>query len=174
MLLKHYLEQGVSKAELARQFQLSRRTIHYWIESGQLDRELTAGAGGYARWAPVAHKLDPYKRIIEARLEVYPKLTAQRLYEELRAAGYPGSYGNVRDYVRQVRPRETVDPVVRFETPPGRQGQVDFGSFRLPWPARRRPWRHGGRESGSGRAIRPRAGCAASSRAGPPAAVARA
>ena len=23
--------------------------------------------------------------------------------------------------------------------------QVDFGSFRLPWPARRRPWRHGGR-----------------------------
>ena len=52
MLLKHYLEQGVSKAELARKFQLSRRTIHYWIESGQLDRELTAGAGGYALRAP--------------------------------------------------------------------------------------------------------------------------
>ena len=29
MLLKHYLEQGVSKAELARRFQLSRQTIHY-------------------------------------------------------------------------------------------------------------------------------------------------
>ena len=136
MLLKHYLEQGVSKAELARQFQLSRRTIHYWIESGQLDRELTAGAGGYARRAPVAHKLDPYKGIIEARLEVYPKLTAQRLYEEVGAAGYAGSYGSVRDYVRQIRPRETADPVVRFETPPGRQGQVDFGSFRLPWGRR--------------------------------------
>ena len=76
MLLKHYLEQGVSKAELARRFQLSRRTIHYWIESGQLDRELHAGAGGYARRAPVAHKLDPCKGIIEARLEVYPQLTA--------------------------------------------------------------------------------------------------
>ncbi|MCY4594855.1 MAG: hypothetical protein OXC19_08665 [Bryobacterales bacterium] len=100
MLLKHYLEQGVSKAELARRFQLSRRTIHYWVESGQLDRELNAGAGGYARRAPIAHKLDPFKGIIEARLEVYPKLTAQRLYEEVRAAGYPGSYGSVRDYVR--------------------------------------------------------------------------
>ena len=122
MLLKHYLEQGVSKAELARQFQLSRRTIHYWIESGQLDRELTAGAGGYARRAPVAHKLDPYKGIIEARLEVYPKLTAQRLYEEVRAGGYAGSYGSVRDYVRQIRPRETADPVVRFETSPGASG----------------------------------------------------
>ena len=136
MLLKHYLEQGVSKAELARRFQLSRRTIHYWIESGQLDRELAAGAAGYARRAPMAHKLDPYKEIIEARLEVYPKLTAQRLYEEVRAAGYAGSYGSVRDYVRQVRPREPADPVVRFETPPGRQGQVDFGSFRLPWGRR--------------------------------------
>ena len=136
MLLKHYLEQGVSKAELARRFQLSRRTIHYWIESGQLDRELHAGAGGYARRAPVAHQLDPYKAIIEARLEVYPKLTAQRLYEEVRAAGYAGSYGSVRDHVRRVRPREPADPVVRFETPPGRQGQVDFGYFRLPWGQR--------------------------------------
>ena len=117
MLLKHYLEQGLSKAELARQFQLSRRTIHYWIESGQLNRELTAGAGGYARPAPVAHKLDPYKRIIEARLEVYPKLTAQRLYEEVRAAGYPGSYGSVRDYVRQIRPRSCRPYRARTKSP---------------------------------------------------------
>lgn len=136
MLLKHYLEQGVSKAELARRFQLSRRTIHNWIESGQLNRELGTDAGGYARRAPIAHKLDPYKGMIEARLEEYPKLTAQRLYEEAQAAGYPGSYGSVRDYVRQVRPRETADPVVRFETPPGHQGQVDFGGFRLPWGRR--------------------------------------
>ena len=69
MLLKHYLEQGVSKAELARRFQLSRRTIHYWIESGQLDRELGTDAGGYARRAPIARKLYPYKGMIEARLE---------------------------------------------------------------------------------------------------------
>ena len=64
MLLKHYLEQGVSKAGLARRFQLSRRTIHYWIESGQLDRELAAGAGGYARRAPTVHKLDPYQESV--------------------------------------------------------------------------------------------------------------
>jgi len=29
-----------------------------------------------------------------------------------------------------------VDPVVRFETPPGYQGQVDFGTFQLPWGRR--------------------------------------
>ena len=75
MLLKHYLDQGVSKAELARRFGLSRRTIHYWIESGQLERELAAGAAGYARRVAMAHKLDPYKGIIEARLQDYPQLT---------------------------------------------------------------------------------------------------
>ena len=31
MLLKHYFDQGVSKAELSRRFGVSRRTIHYWI-----------------------------------------------------------------------------------------------------------------------------------------------
>ena len=40
MLLRHYLQEGVTKAELARRFGVSRHTIHFWIESGQLDRGL--------------------------------------------------------------------------------------------------------------------------------------
>ena len=63
-------------------------------------------------------------------------MTAQRLFNEVRAAGYPGGYTQVKGYVRQVRPRPPVAPVVRFETPPGYQGQVDFGSFTLPWGRR--------------------------------------
>ena len=31
MLLKHYLERGVSKAALSRRFGVSRRTIHAWV-----------------------------------------------------------------------------------------------------------------------------------------------
>ena len=54
----------------------------------------------------------------------------------MRAAGYAGGYSRVRDYVRTVRPQEPLDPVVRFETPAGRQGQVDFGRFVLPWGSR--------------------------------------
>ena len=44
MLLKHYLERGVSKTELSWRFGVSRRTIHEWIETGQLDRDLEGGA----------------------------------------------------------------------------------------------------------------------------------
>ncbi len=71
--------------------------------------------------------------LFQARLA---ELTAQRLYEEVRATGYEGGCGRVREHVQTVRPREAADPVVRFETPPGRQGQVDFATFRVPWGRR--------------------------------------
>ena len=136
MLLRHCLAEGESKAELAKRFGVSRRTIHHWIETGQLDRDAEAGAARYAERARVAHKLDPYKGIIDSRLAEYPKLSAQRLFDEVRSAGYAGGYGRVRDYVREARPAAQVEPVVRFETPAGWQGQVDFGEFRLPWGKR--------------------------------------
>ena len=136
MLLKHYLERGVSKAALARRFGVSRRTLHEWIESSQLDRDLSSGGARYSPRPPVPHKLDPYAGIIDSRLEEFPELSAKRLFDEVRAAGYAGSYSRVRDYVRAVRPRPLVEPVVRFETPAGRQGQVDFGTFTLPWGRR--------------------------------------
>ena len=46
--LKHGLGQGMTKAELARQFKIGRRTIHRWIETGQLYRDLAAGRTQYA------------------------------------------------------------------------------------------------------------------------------
>ena len=81
-------------------------------------------------------KLDPYKAIIDARLEAFPKLSAKRLFDEVRAADDPGCHSRVNDYVRARRPREPVESLVRFETPAGRQGQVDFGTFTLPWGRR--------------------------------------
>ena len=136
MLLKYDLERGVSKAELSRRFGVSRRTIHEWVETGQLDRDLSSGGSRYAPRPPAPHKLDPYTGIIDARLEEYPGLSAQRLFDEVRAAGYPGGYSRVRDEVRAGRPREPTESVVRFETPAGRQGQVDFATFTLPWGRR--------------------------------------
>ena len=44
MLLRHYLQEGVGKTELARRFGVSRRTIHYWIESGQTGPRPGSGA----------------------------------------------------------------------------------------------------------------------------------
>lgn len=135
MLLRHYLEQGASKSALARQLGLSRDTIHRWIRDGDLDRDLEA-AVRYGPRPAVPTKLDAYKAIIEARLATYPQLSAVRLLDEIRAAGYTGGYTQLKAFVRGVRPVRPPEPVVRFETPAGRQAQVDFARFRFPWGVR--------------------------------------
>jgi transposase len=136
VLLRHYLEQGVGKTELARRFGVSRRTVYHWIETAQLDRDLDDAAVIYKPRPPVSRKLDRYRGIIQARLQLYPRLTAQRLFEEIRSDGYTGGYTQLKDYVREIRPRDLDDTVRRFETPAGFQGQVDFATFNLPWGRR--------------------------------------
>jgi transposase len=136
VLLRHYLEQGLTKAELARTLGVSRRTVYHWIDTGQLERELDDDPVRYRARPPVERKIDRYCPIILARPNEYPKLSATRRHDEIRAAGYAGSYTQVKEYVRQVRPIPAADPVVRFETPPGLQAQVDFAEFRLPWGKR--------------------------------------
>jgi transposase len=136
VLLRHYLEQGVGKAELARKLGVSRRTVYHWIETAQLDRDLDDEAVRYTPRPPVPTKLDSFKGIVQERLRAFPRLTAQRVFEEVRAAGYNGGYTQLKQYVRHVRPRPIEDAVRRFETPAGFQGQVDFASFNLPWGRR--------------------------------------
>ena len=136
VLLREYLERGLTKTALAKKLGISRRTIHHWIQTGQLDRDLDDEAVRYKRRPPVKRKIDEYRGIIHSRLEEFPRLSAVRIFEELRKAGYEGGYTQVKEYVRSARPRPRIDPVVRFETPPGHQAQVDFAHFRLPWGRR--------------------------------------
>ncbi len=136
VLARHYLDEGVSRAEVARRVGIGRRTLYNWIADGLLEGCLGDQKGGYGPRRPRSSKLDPFKEIIRTRLAAYPELSAARLFEEVRAAGYPGGYDQVKRHVREVRPREPAEPPVRFETPPGHQGQVDFAEFRLPWGKR--------------------------------------
>jgi transposase len=81
-------------------------------------------------------KLDRYRSILETRLAAYPALSAVRLLEEIRAAGYTGGYSQLTALVRQLRPVAPPEAVVRFETPAGHQAQVDFAEFQFPWGKR--------------------------------------
>jgi transposase len=136
MLLRHYLEQGLAKAAIADRLGVSRRTLYHWIATGQLDRKLDDEAVRYGPRERVACKLDDYRGLIAERLAAYPQLSATRLFDEIRAAGYTGGYTQLKAHVRSVRPRPPADPVVRFETPAGLQAQVDFAQFTLPWGVR--------------------------------------
>lgn len=135
VLLKHLLAQGLSKAAIAERLGVSRRIVYHWITTGQLERDLSAPPLPRARVA-TATKLDAYKPIIDARLDAYPELSAVRLHAECTAAGYTGSLTQLKGYVRQVRPRPEPAPIMRFETAPGHQAQVDFATVRFPWGTR--------------------------------------
>jgi transposase len=90
VLLIHYLEQGVSKSSIARKLGLNRRTINRWIAEGQLERDLETSEIPAPIRRSRPSKLEPFKPIIDARLESYPALSAVRLFDEVTAAGYTG------------------------------------------------------------------------------------
>lgn len=136
VLLRHLLEQDLTISAAARQLGVHRTTVHRWIDEGLLDTDTDRIQARYTPRPPVPTKLDPYKPLLAERLRDFPALTATRLLQELRAAGYTGGYSQLRDYVRTLRPAPVPEPVVRFETPPGHQAQVDFAHCRLPWGVR--------------------------------------
>lgn len=134
VLLKHYLESGLSKTAIARQLGVSRRVIYHWLTTGQLEREVGEPAPRRRLGPPT--KLAPFHALIAERLQTFPALSAIRLFDECRAAGYAGGYSQLKAYVAGVRPRPAPEPIVRFETGPGEQAQFDFAEVRCPWGKR--------------------------------------
>jgi transposase len=135
VLLKHLLEQGLSKTAIAARLGISRRLVYHLIDSGQLERDLTAPIARRPR-VPISTKLRPFESIITTRLATYPELSAVRLLAECRAAGYAGGLTQLKTFVRRVRPHPEAEALVRFETPPGHQAQIDFADFQFPWGKR--------------------------------------
>lgn len=89
VLLRHLLDEGLSKTAIAARLGVSRRVVYHWITTGQLERDLSATPPA-RRPAPRPTKLDPFKPIIGERLRAYPELSAVRLLAECRAAGHTG------------------------------------------------------------------------------------
>lgn len=112
--------QGNSIRAIAKELGVSRNTVRRYL------RDLTV-APVYPERAPRPTKLDPYKAYIADRIEAAKPhwIPASVLFEEIRAQGYSGGATRLRSYVAEFKPTNT-DPVVRFETPPGKQMQVDF------------------------------------------------
>ena len=113
--------------------------------SGTLDQgDLRASSGSAAtpcaralrREGPPAYrrpaapgKLDPYKDYLLARLAEFPELSAPpRSSRRSAPRATRGGISILKDFTRPYRERRR-EPVVRFETPPGRQAQVDWAEL---------------------------------------------
>jgi transposase len=115
--------QGLSVSAIARRTGVDRKTVRKYVECG-------LEPPAYGPRLPRATKVTPFERYLCERLAAFPDLTGSRLLRELRELGYTGGYTAVKDFLRGIRPIQTAAFEVRFETPPGRQAQVDFAHFR--------------------------------------------
>ena len=116
--------QGVSISAIARQTGLDRKTVR---------RHLAAGIQPpvYGPRAPQGSLLGRFTVYLQARLDQYPGLSGSRLLREIQAQGYTGGYTILTDYLRTIRPPQEAGYEVRFETPAGHQGQIDFAHFKV-------------------------------------------
>ena len=71
-------------------------------------------------------KLDPYKAEVD-RLLAEGVWNAVVILREIQVQGYAGEISILRDYIRPKRVLRASKATVRFETPPGRQLQSDWG-----------------------------------------------
>ena len=55
--------------------------------------------------------------------------SAVRILEKLKERGFEGKYSIVKEYVRSRKMDLDEKATVRFETMPGKQGQMDWGFF---------------------------------------------
>jgi transposase len=101
---------------------VSRNTVRRYLHGG-----LPCYEGGAQ-----PSKLDPYKHYIQERVQAAAPawIPATVLLQELKALGYPGGYSTLKNYLATLRPLVKPEPVIRFETDPGRQMQADFATIR--------------------------------------------
>lgn len=118
-------------AEIARRLELDRKTIRRCLR----ETEWTP----YRRPPRPDTLLAPHADYLQERA---PRVgySAQILFQELRQRGYPGSYDTVKLFVQPLRAAglRAERTLVRFETPPGQQSQIDWGTATVPFRAQPR------------------------------------
>ena len=110
--------QGLSIQAISRLTGYDRKTIRKYLATG-----------GQPRYGPRPKRpsrLDQFTDYLEERLKA-GVWNAQVLLRELRERGYAGGYTILKDWMQPRRQAGWASAVRRFETPPGRQAQVDWG-----------------------------------------------
>ena len=120
VLAKH----GKGVREIAREVGVSRNTVRRYLRDPEAAR--------YRRRPSRPGKLAAFEGYIAERVAAAApeRLEATVLLRELRERGYAGGYSILKEHLARLRPVAVPEPVVRFETVPGEQMQVDWAVIR--------------------------------------------
>ena len=122
---------GASIRRIAQDLNLARQTVRAVIHRREADRAGPEAPPAMSAPRRRSSVLDAYDDALRQWLQRYPDITVTRLLEELRAQGFTGRYSILRERVKELRPRPPREPVVRFETAPGAQAQMDYSTYDL-------------------------------------------
>ena len=111
--------QGLSIRAISRLTGYDRKTVSKYLAE-------PAGVPVYKPRAQKPGKLDAFHVFLQERLQA-GVWNARVLLRELRERGYGGGYTVLTDWLRPQRQAARTVAVRRFETPPGKQAQVDWG-----------------------------------------------
>jgi transposase len=116
--------QGVPIRAIARQLKVSRNTVRRAL------RGQTSARYGPRR--PRATKLGTHEAYLRERVASAGglRLPATVLLREIQELGYRGGLTQLKVFLKSLTPSRREDPLIRFETEPGEQMQVDFVVFR--------------------------------------------
>jgi transposase len=116
--------QGKSIRAISAELGVARNTVRKYLRAERRPRSRPRPAR--------ASKLDAFRAYLQERVrQAHPQwIPASVLEREIRERGYSGKGAILRAYMSTLKPRAPEDPVVRFETAPGEQVQVDWGEFR--------------------------------------------
>ena len=117
--LKELQRQGMSIQGISKLIGWDRKTIRKYLQQPDALPE-------YGPRREQASKLDPFKPYLEERLRA-GVWNACVLLRELRERNYSGGYTILKDWLQPQRSSARTVAVRRFETPPGKQAQVDWG-----------------------------------------------
>jgi len=119
---------GVRRRAIARALSISRNTVRKILleHDGARQTEHTALPEPPER-APRPKKIDAFAAQVSELLGRFHDITAQRVFEELKDAGFTGGYTAVKDYVRSARPRRAITPSLATpEYGPGDMAESDW------------------------------------------------
>jgi transposase len=117
--IKELKREGLSIRAISRLTGYDRKTISRYLLA-------PAGRPVYKTRPSAATNLEPFKAYLKERLKA-GVWNAQVLFRELRERDYGGGYSTLTEWLRPQRKEGLVVAVRRFETPPGKQAQVDWG-----------------------------------------------
>jgi transposase len=117
-------KQGMSLRKIAEEIGCSVNTVRRHLTSSNKPH--------YTRSVAGVTKLSPFHDYLRDRqLAARPAwIPATVLFREIQQQGYTGGHTRLRAFMRGIKPTLPEDPVVRFETAPGEQMQVDWVEFR--------------------------------------------